>query len=263
MILDDIVAARRDDLERAKREVARARLTEQPLYGEARRPFAASLRAHRPAVIAEVKKASPSRGVIRVDFDPVEIARSYAWAAAAAVSVLTEERFFQGRLAHLTAIRGAVQLPLLRKDFLVDPYQVVEARAGGADAVLLIVAILPGAQLGELLHAASEEGLECLVEAHDESEVERAVGAGARVIGINNRDLRTFVTSLTTCERLRPLVPGDRVAVAESGIEAASDLLRLHRAGFETFLVGESLMRAPDPGAALGELMKGWPAAAS
>jgi indole-3-glycerol phosphate synthase len=255
MILDDIVLARREDLARAKRETPIGRLAELPAYAEPRRPFVAALAARRPAVIAEVKKASPSRGVIRADFDPVAIARAYAEAGAAAISVLTEERFFQGSLDDLEAIRAAVPVPLLRKDFVVDVYQIVEARARGADAVLLIAAILGDAELRELLAAAREHGLGCLVEAHTESEVERSVAAGARAVGINNRDLRTFATSLAVCERLRPLVPADRVAVAESGIETASDIERLARAGFGAFLVGESLMRAPDPGAALRALL--------
>ena len=257
MILDDIVLARREDLARAKRETPVARLAELPAFAEPRRPFVAALAARRPAVIAEVKKAAPSRGVIRADFDPVAIARAYAGAGAAAISVLTEERFFQGSLDYLEAIRAAVRVPLLCKDFVVDAYQIVEARARGADAVLLIAAILADAELRELLAAAREHGLDCLVEAHTEGEVERSVAAGARAVGINNRDLRTFVTSLSVCERLRPLVPADRVTVAESGIETSADLARLARSGFGAFLVGESLMRAPDPGAALRDLLDG------
>ncbi len=254
MILDDIVAARRVDLAQAKQSVSLAALEQRPLYATARRPFAAALRQGR-AIIAEVKKASPSRGVIRADFDPVALARAYAAGGAAAISVLTEERFFQGHLEYLAAIRAAVSVPLLRKDFLIDVYQVAEARAWGADAVLLIVAILSDGQLRELLAAAKERGLDTLVEAHTATEVERAVAAGAEVIGINSRDLQTFVTTLETAERLRPLVPAAAVAVAESGIDSAADIARLETAGFHAFLVGESLMRARDPGAQLRALL--------
>lgn len=255
MILDEIVTLRRQDVERAKREVPLARLEEEPLYRAARRGFAARLRRGEACFIAEVKKASPSRGVIRADFEPVAIARSYEAAGAAAVSVLTEERFFQGRLEYLPAIRAAVALPLLRKDFLIDPYQVVEARAWGADAVLLIVAILDDSALREMLAATTEAGLDGLVEVHTRAEMERAALAGAGLIGINNRDLTTFVTNLATAEQLRPLVPAGAVAVAESGIDTRADVARLRAAGFDAFLVGESLMRAADPGAKLRELV--------
>jgi len=208
-------------------------------------------------VIAEVKKASPSRGVIRADFDAVAIACAYAAAGAAAISVLTEARFFQGQPAHLEAIRAAVHVPLLRKDFIFDPYQLVEARAWGADAALLIVAMLDDAQLAELHAAGAGLGLDLLVEVHTADEVERAVAAGATLIGVNNRDLRTFVTALETAVRLRPLIPAGSVTVAESGINGAADIVRLRAAGYDAFLVGESLMRAPDPGAALAALLGG------
>src|SRR5262245_64119556 len=241
MILDDIIRARRVDVERAKREVPLTALRSQPHYAAPRRGFAAALRARHPALIAEVKKASPSKGVIRADFDPVAIARSYAGAGAAAISVLTEERFFQGHADHLAAVRQAVELPLLRKDFVFDAYQLAEARAWGADAALLIAAILDDGQLAALHGAATELGLDVLVEAHTAAETARAVAAGAALIGINNRDLRTFVTSLTTAERLRPLIPAGTVAVAESGIESAGDIARLRAAGYDAFLVGESL----------------------
>jgi len=257
MILDDILAARRADVAGAKRTTPLAALRARPGYDEPRRGFAAALRARRPAVIAEFKKASPSRGVIRADCDPAVIARAYADAGAAAISVLTEERFFQGRAGDLTAIRAAVTLPVLRKDFIFDPYQLVEARAWGADAALLIVAMLEPAQLAELHAAATELGLDVLVEAHRADEIERALAAGATLIGVNNRDLRTFVTTLETAERLRPLIPPGALAVAESGIERAADVARLRAAGYDTFLVGESLMRAPDPGAALRALLEG------
>jgi indole-3-glycerol phosphate synthase len=255
MILDDIIAARRADLVVAQRDTPLAALRQRPGWGLPRRGFAAALRARRPAVIAEVKKASPSKGVIRADFDPVAIARRYAACGAAAISVLTEARYFQGSPAHLEAIRAAVDVPLLRKDFIVDPYQVAEARAWGADAILLIVAALDDAALRALHAAAVEQGLDVLVEAHTAEEVDRAVAAGATLIGINNRDLRTFVTTLETAERLFPRLPAGTLAVAESGIETAADVARLRRAGYGVFLVGESLMRQPDPGAALQALL--------
>lgn len=254
MILDDIVAARREDLARSMRSHSETELRQLPLFAEKRRGFEASLRRNRPAIIAEVKKASPSRGLIRADFDPVKIASAYADGGATAVSVLTEPRFFQGSLDHLAAVRKAVALPLLRKDFVIDAYQVVEARAWGADAVLLIVAILEDGPLCELLAAAADVGVDALVEAHTAHEVERAVDARATLIGINNRDLRTFVTSLETAERLGKLVPDTAVRIAESGIETQDDIARLESAGFHAFLIGESLMRAPDPAARLRQL---------
>lgn len=257
MILDEIIAARRADLVEAQRTVPLAALRARPLWAAPRRGFAAALRGRRPAVIAEVKKASPSKGVIRADFDPVAIARSYAAGGAAAISVLTEERYFQGSPAYLEAIRAAVDLPLLRKDFIVDPYQVAEARAWGADAVLLIVAALDDAALRELQAAALELGLDVLVEAHDADEVARAAAIGATLIGINNRNLRTFVTTLETAERLHGGIPADALAVAESGIETPADVARLRAAGYDVFLIGESLMRQPDPGAALRALLDG------
>ena len=255
MILDDIIAARRTDVARAKRDTPLAELERRPGYSAPRRGFAEALRARRPALIAEVKKASPSRGVIREDFDPVAIAQCFADAGAAAISVLTEERFFQGRPAYLEAIRAAVELPLLRKDFIFDAYQLAEARAWGADAALLIVAMLDDRQLAELHAAATELGLDVLVEAHDADELARAVAAGTKLIGVNNRDLRTFATTLETAERLRPLIPAGVTSVAESGIERAADIARLHAAGYVAFLVGESLMRSPDPGAAVRALL--------
>lgn len=256
MILDRIVAARRGDLARAKAGVSLSALERMPAFAEKRRGFAAALRSsRRPAIIAEVKKASPSRGIIRADFDPLAIARSYAAGGAAALSVLTEERFFQGSLGFLAPIRAAVELPLLRKDFLLDPYQVVEARAFGADAVLLIVAILDDALLADLLAAVRATGLDALVEVHCEGEADRALRAGARLIGVNNRDLRTFETTLATAERLRPRLAGEVVTVAESGIESAADVRRLSACGYDAFLIGESLMRAPDPGVALRDLL--------
>ncbi|MDX2168720.1 MAG: indole-3-glycerol phosphate synthase TrpC [Deltaproteobacteria bacterium] len=263
MILDDIVTARREDVAAAKRTTPPAALRAAPLWHAARRGFAAALREKggrggmsAPAVIAEVKKASPSKGVIRADFDAVAIATRYAACGAAAISVLTEERFFQGHPDYLRAIRAAVDVPLLRKDFLFDAYQVEEARAWGADAVLLIVAMLDDAELRALLGVARDAGLDALVEAHTAEEVDRAVAAGATLIGVNNRNLHTFVTTLETAEQLRPRIPAGVVTVAESGIENGADARRMLAVGYDAVLVGESLMRAADPGAALEALRR-------
>lgn len=255
MMLDEIIAARRLDVATAKREVPRRVLETEPAYAAPRRAFAAALRAQPVAVIAEIKKASPSKGLIRADFDAAAIARAYASAGAAALSVLTETRYFQGQARDLVAARAAVALPLLRKDFIVDEYQLVEARAWGADAALLIVAALERRELRDLHAAGRALGLELLVEAHTEEEIACALEVGATLIGVNNRDLRTFATSLETAERLRPGIPPSAIAVAESGIATPADLVRLRRAGYAAFLVGESLMRARDPAAALRALL--------
>jgi indole-3-glycerol phosphate synthase len=255
MILDDIVRDKRAEVQRVKGEVSLADLQQRPLFRAPRRPLRAALEARHRAIIAEVKKASPSKGVIRADFDPVRIATRYAESGAAAISVLTEERYFQGHLDYLAAIRRAVDVPLLRKDFLFDPYQLYEARAYGADAVLLIVAILPDALLQELLWLADELNLSALVEIHDQPELERAARSGARLLGINNRDLRTFHTTLATTEDLLPAVPRDALVVAESGIDTTADIQRLERKGVRAFLIGEAFMRATDPGARLSELL--------
>jgi indole-3-glycerol phosphate synthase len=256
VILDDILAHKVDEVSARKRAAPRATLRERPLYHEARRGFRAALAAHAaPAVIAELKRASPSKGVIRTHYVPPAHAKSYESAGAAALSVLTDERFFQGHLDHLTTVRGTVALPCLRKDFLVDPYQVDEARAYGADAVLLIAAAGSPTLRVELLAAAREAGLDVLVEVHDERELEWALAAGATLVGINNRDLSTFVTTLETTERLAPLVPPDVLLVAESGIQSSADLRRMVAAGARAVLVGEAFMAAPDPGGALAELL--------
>lgn len=206
------------------------------------------------AVIAEVKKASPSAGVIRDDFRPAEIAASYESAGAACLSVLTDAQYFQGNEDYLVAARQACSLPVLRKDFIVDPWQVHESRALGADCILLIVAALQRDQLQQLDGMAREIGLDVLVEVHDESELEDALTTGAGLVGVNNRDLHSFTTDLGTSERLRPLVPAERTMVTESGIHSPADVERMHRSGINAFLVGEAFMRATDPGAALRNL---------
>jgi indole-3-glycerol phosphate synthase len=207
-----------------------------------------------PAVIAEIKKASPSKGVMRADFDPAAIARSYEANGAACLSVLTDSDFFQGSEAFLDAARSACKLPVLRKDFTLDPYQIYEARAIGADCILLIVAALGDAALLELALLAAELDLDVLIEVHDEEELERALAIPALLIGVNNRDLRTFETSIETTLRLAPSIPYDRVLVTESGIRTPDDIACLRAEGIEAFLVGETFMRAADPGAALAKL---------
>lgn len=255
-ILDRIVASKRREVEQAKQrlpgEVLRARLT-----GLAPpRDFFGSLAAGGPIkLIAEVKRASPSRGVLRADFDPCAIARAYATHGATCLSVLTDEPFFQGKLEYLTAIRQVVELPLLRKDFIVDRYQLWEARAAGADAVLLIAECLDDCLLRALHNEALELGMTPLVELYDPAHLPRVLEAGARLIGVNNRDLRTFEVDLAHVIRLRPSVPADCVLVAESGIRTREDVLRLEAAGIQAMLVGESLMQAPDVGDAVDRLL--------
>jgi indole-3-glycerol phosphate synthase len=221
------------------------------------RDFAAALRRPGVGIIAEVKKASPSRGVLRADFDHVGLAKQYAEAGASAISVLTDETHFQGTLDHLAAIRAALPdgPPLLRKDFLFDEYQLYEARCNGADALLLITAILEPSLLRDLIAGTRSLGMAALVEVHDEAEVEQALMAGAQVIGVNNRDLRTFEVDLATTERLRPPVPPGRVFVAESGIFTREHMQRLAACGVDAALIGEALVTAPDPGAKLRELL--------
>jgi indole-3-glycerol phosphate synthase len=232
----------------------RAAAAEQPPV----RGFAAAIEARvaagDPAVIAEVKKASPSKGVIRADFQPAGIARSYEAGGAACLSVLTDRDFFQGGDADLQQARAACALPVLRKDFTIDRYQVYEARALGADCILLIVAALSDGQLAELCGVAMEQGLDVLVEVHDIDELERAIQVPAPLLGINNRSLRSFEVSLETTLGLRNAVPRDRRLVTESGIHAAADVARMRAAGVEAFLVGEAFMREPDPGLALRSL---------
>jgi indole-3-glycerol phosphate synthase len=254
-ILATIVDHVREQVERRRREMPLPALRDRPLFHAQRRGFAASLRGNARRIIAEVKRASPSRGLIRENFDPVAIARDYAGHGASAISVLTEERFFQGSLLHLEQIRSAVSVPLLRKDFMLDPYQLVEAKSYGADAVLLIAALLDPGVLRELREQARSLSLDSLVEVHTEGELNAALKAGAEVVGINNRDLKTFEVSLATTERLAPLVPPGTPAVCESGIDSLERIGRVERLGIHVFLIGESLMRAPEPGKKLRELL--------
>ena len=257
-ILQTILARKAEEIaERSARAplaevVARAR-DAGPVRG-----FAAALQSAialgDPAVIAEVKKASPSKGVIRADFDPVAIARSYEVGGAACLSVLTDVDFFQGSDAYLQQARAACALPVLRKDFIVDPWQLYEARVLGADCVLLIAAALDDAQLSEFAFAAAELGMDVLLEVHDLDELERALPVPARLLGINNRNLKTFEVSLQTTLDLKAMVPADRLLVTESGILAPPDVALMRDAGVHAFLVGEAFMRQPDPGVALSDL---------
>ncbi len=256
MILEEIARQRRADVERTRAEMPEEALRESALFAAKRRGFRAALERPGRRIVAEIKRASPSRGWIRAECDPVEIARAYAAAGAAAISVLTEERFFRGSSETLRRVRSAVEVPLLRKDFVVDPYQLVEARALGADAVLLILTLLDDGEFEQLLHSAEGLELDVLAEVHDEVELRRAVRAGARLIGINNRDLRTFETSLEVTERLARRAPEDALLVAESGIETPADLARLERCGVHVFLIGEALMRAEQPGQRLREFLE-------
>ncbi len=221
------------------------------------RPFKKALQSHSPAIIAEIKKASPSAGVIRPDFDPAKIAREYSESGAAALSVITEVQHFQGGLEILASLRWDSPLPMLRKDFIIDRYQIIEARHAGADAVLLIAVLLEDETLKNLRIEAERHGMEALVEVHNELELERALASGASLIGVNNRDLRTFEVSLDVALHLAAKLPEGVLAVAESGIRTREDVRRLSDAGYTGFLVGEQLMRAPSPGKALKELIEG------
>jgi indole-3-glycerol phosphate synthase len=256
-VLDEIVAARRQHVESAKSAVSIERMALRAGARQEHRDFAGVLRAPGLQVIAELKWASPSRGLIRPDYPCREIALGYKAAGAAALSVLTEEKYFRGELAHLSEVREAVDLPILRKDFIVDEYQVYESVAGGADALLLIVAALTLAELQSLLELSRRLSIAALVEIHTEEDLVRARDVGAEIIGINNRDLRTLEVNLETSLRLRRSIPTGAVAVSESGLKTSRDLRRMAEAGFDAVLVGERLMSAPEPGRELARLLKG------
>lgn len=258
-ILRKIVEYKQDELASAKSRRSLAELKSRCADAPPVRGFRQSLErvdeAGRTALIAEVKKGSPSRGVIRADFDPVAIAGIYAQHGAACLSVLTDEHFFLGHLDYLARIRNAVNIPLLRKDFIFDEYQIREARAAGADAILLIAAMLDLSRLRDFIAIARDLALDVLLEVHDEEELETALATDCRLVGINNRNLRTFEVDLGTTERLCALMPSGRFPVAESGIHTRDDVLRLRTAGARAFLIGESLVREPDIGAKVLEIL--------
>lgn len=254
-ILATIAEHVRGVVERRRREVPIEALRDRPLFNSPVRGFTRSVSGISRRIIAEVKKASPSKGLIRADFDAVSIAQDYAAHGASAISVLTEEHFFQGSLAYLEQIHDAVSVPLLRKDFTLDVYQIVEAKSYGADAVLFIAAMLDPGLLRELREQATALSLDALVEVHTEKELQSAVAAGTQMVGINNRDLKTFAVSLSTTERLAPLVPRGMPAVCESGIDSLEQIRRVEKLGIHAFLIGESLMRAAQPGKKLAELL--------
>ncbi len=258
-ILTEIAAYKRDLVAQRKRNISEQILLRQ---AQERTPldFAGTLAGcisrQRTAIIAEVKKASPSKGVIRPDFNPVAIARAYEAAGACCLSVLTDEKYFQGMDAYLTDIRQATGLPILRKDFMLDPYQVVEARGIGADAILIIMAMVDDALAADLCAAAIELGLSVLPEVHNQAELERALALDTQLIGINNRDLHSFETRLETTLALLPHVPTDRTVITESGMRTPTDIRRMQTAGIYGFLIGESLIRLSDPGQALASLLE-------
>jgi len=256
-VLSRIIESRRAEVSRRKRIMPETVLRIAAGKADAPRDFAGALARDQVNVIAEIKKASPSAGVLRRDFDPAALARGFEGAGAAALSVLTEEENFQGALTHLRDARAAVELSVLRKDFIVDTWQVWEARAAKADSFLLIAAALEDAVLAALLALGRELGMEALVEVHTAEELERVLAAGARIIGVNNRNLHTLEVRVETSLELIEMIPQDCIAVSESGLRSAEDLRKLRAAGFDAFLIGESLMREADPGAALRRLIDG------
>ncbi|GJM14475.1 MAG: indole-3-glycerol phosphate synthase [Pseudohongiella sp.] len=258
-ILQEIIAQKHREIAQRRGQLSLAELEAKFPDAEQLRPFAASLRAamlrQSPAVIAEIKKASPSKGLIRADFDPVAIAKDYEAAGACCLSVLTDNKFFQGSEQYMQQARAATRLPVIRKDFMVDSYQIAESRALGADCVLLIVAALDPALLAELANQAQEIGLDSLVEVHNRAELELALQLGVTMVGINNRDLHSFETSLDVTLELAKSIPDETLIVTESGIHTRADVEMMLDHGIYGFLVGESFMRAPSPGAKLRELM--------
>lgn len=254
-ILDKIIHWKHGEIARHKRDRPAEVMQAEMALAPPPRDFAAALRSPGVSLIAEVKQASPSKGLLRHDFDAVALARVYEDNGAAAISVLTDQHFFQGNLDHLRAVRQNVGLPVLRKDFILDPYQVYEARAAGADAILLIVAALGDGDLKALYRLVYELGMAALVEVHNEAELERALKIGPRIVGVNNRDLRTLKVDLKTTARLRPLVPAEVVLIAESGVHTRADVAQLAAIGVDAMLVGEALVRAKDVGCKVRELV--------
>jgi indole-3-glycerol phosphate synthase len=254
-MLDKIIAQKREEVEQKKKAAPLTCLQERIAGQKPALDLAPALKGDHIRLIAEVKKASPSRGLLNPDLNPTELARTYAEGGAAAISVLTEENHFMGSIEHLAEIREVVNLPLLRKDFIFDPYQVYESRAYGADALLLITAILSQGQLKELFSLSRSLGLGCLIEVHSQGEVERAVLSGAEILGINNRDLSTFAVDTNTTRRLRPLIPKEKTVVGESGIKSRKDIEILEKWGVDAVLIGEALVTASDIRAKMKELL--------
>jgi len=252
--LKSILARKRDEVQSEKHRVTVEELRDRPLYSESRRSLRAALRFDACAIIAEVKKASPSKGILRHVFDHKEIADKYVRGGASALSVLTDREYFQGDRSYLEDVRKNCTVPILRKDFIIDPYQLVESKAYGADAVLLIVAALAPQQLQELYGMSCTLGLESLVEVHSEEEISRLAGINASIVGVNNRNLDSFETDLQNSIRLRPLLPDGVVAVSESGIASADNVRELASNGYDAVLIGEMFMKSKDPGLALKRL---------
>ena len=256
MMLDRIIEKKKTEIEDAKR-LKPLELMEKEFEGLGNtREFFGSLKPDgRVKIIAEIKRASPSKGILREDFDPVDIARGYAMGGASAISVLTDMTFFKGSLDQLSDVRNAVSVPLLRKDFILDPYQVYEARLYGADAILLIVSALESQTLKHLIELAHSLRMDAVVEVHNEVELETAISAGSRLIGINNRDLKTFEVNLEVSARLAKLIPNDRIAISESGISSSGDIKRLRDYGLSVFLIGETFVKSADPGRELRNIL--------
>jgi len=255
-MLDKIIAQKREEVEQIKKVATITYLQERIARQKPPLDLAPALKGDHIRLIAEVKQASPSRGMLSPNLNPIELARSYAEGGAAAISVLTEANYFMGSIEHLAAIKEVAGLPLLRKDFIFDPYQVYESRAYGADALLLIVAILSQKQLNEFVSLSHSLGLRCLVEVHNKGEVERAVLSEAEIIGINNRDLNTFAVDITTTRSLQPLIPQERIVVSESGIKSKGDIEKLRKWGVDAVLVGEALVTTGDVLAKMKELLR-------
>jgi indole-3-glycerol phosphate synthase len=255
-MLDKIIAQKREEVEQRKKVATITYLQQRIARQKPTLDLALALKGDQIRLIAEVKHASPSRGMLSPNFNPVKLAQTYAEGGASAISVLTEANYFMGNIEHLAAIKEVVRLPLLRKDFIFDLYQVYESRAYGADALLLIAAILNQKQIKELVSLSHSLGLRCLVEVHNESEVERAVLSEAEIIGINNRDLNTLSIDINMTRRLRPLIPQERIVVSESGIKSERDIEKLRKWGVDAVLVGEALVTADDVLAKMQELLR-------
>lgn len=259
MILDNIIAAKREELEERKRIISFKQLKELMQSVDPPHRLSSAVKNGELSLIAEIKHSSPSRGLLCRNFDPAAIALAYVKGGANAISVLTEHRYFSGSLDHLktvTTIPAIDNIPVMRKDFIFDPYQIYETRACGADCLLLISSILDASMLEDLLALSHQMGMECLVEIHNEKDMEKALDSGAKVIGINNRDLRTFKVDIATTLRLRPLIPSDRLVISESGISTASHIRILKEIGINAVLIGEALMSAPDPAEKIRELLQ-------